>query len=135
MKIILFDGVCNLCNGTVNFVIDHDPKAIFKFTSLQSETGQQLLQQLGKPKTQFDSIILIDNQQVFEKSDAALRIAKQLSGGWSVLYLLIYLPKGFRNFVYDLVAQNRYRLFGKTATCRLPSPQLANRFLDELKKF
>ncbi|WP_370173481.1 thiol-disulfide oxidoreductase DCC family protein [Leeuwenhoekiella palythoae] len=129
-KIILFDGVCNLCNGAINFIIKHDPKGVFKFASLQGETGQKLLTQHNIDPEETDSIVLIDNDQVSVKSSAALRIAKNLNQGYPLLFGLMIIPTFIRNGVYDFIAANRYKWFGKKESCMLPTPELRSRFLD-----
>jgi predicted DCC family thiol-disulfide oxidoreductase YuxK len=127
--IILFDGICNLCNSSVQFIIKRDPTGYFKFASLQSETGQRLLKQYGVSK-QIDSLILIEKQKVYIKSSAALRICRKLDGFWKYLTILRVLPPFFRNFLYDVVAKNRYHWFGKRDSCMLPTAELKKRFLD-----
>jgi predicted DCC family thiol-disulfide oxidoreductase YuxK len=127
--VILFDGVCNFCNTTINFIIDHDPKQRFRFASLQSDAGQQLLRQHHEPTTDFDSVILLKGGKVFHKSDAALEIALDLGGLWPLLYGFKIVPRFVRNAVYDFVARNRYRWFGRLDACRLPTPELRGRFL------
>ncbi|MDI9858648.1 thiol-disulfide oxidoreductase DCC family protein [Flectobacillus roseus] len=127
--LILFDGVCNFCNSSINFVIDHDSQKRFKFASLQSEVGQQYLAQFSRNKKDFDSVLLVKNGRVFEKSDAALHIARHLDGAWKSLYFLRWVPRVVRDMIYDLVAKNRYRIFGKSDACRLPNPELRERFL------
>lgn len=129
-KIILFDGVCNLCNGAINFIIKHDPKGIFKFASLQGETGKKLLAQHNIDPQETDSIVLIDNDQVSVKSSAALRIAKNLNQGYPFLFGFMIIPTFIRNGVYDFIAANRYKWFGKKESCMLPTPELRSRFLD-----
>lgn len=128
--IILFDGICNLCNGSVQYVIKHDPGGIFKFAAFQSNTGQRILQQQNLPENPFNSFLLIEQGQVFTKSTAALRVAKKLNGPTKLLYAFIILPAFIRNFVYDLIAKNRYRWFGKKETCMVPAPELLDRFLN-----
>lgn len=127
--LVLFDGVCNFCNSSINFVIDHDSQKRFKFASLQSEVGQQYLAQFSRNKKDFDSVLLVKNGRVFEKSDAALHIARHLDGAWKWLYFLRWVPRVVRDMIYDLVAKNRYRIFGKSDACRLPNPELRERFL------
>ncbi|WP_291871177.1 thiol-disulfide oxidoreductase DCC family protein [Maribacter sp.] len=130
-KIILFDGVCNLCNGAVQFVIKRDKKEQFLFTPLQSETGKKLLKERGIDTIQIDSIILIEpNVVYFVKSDAALEIAKNLNSPWKIIHLLKVFPKGLRDFVYDFIAKNRYRWYGKKEQCMVPTPELRAKFLD-----
>ncbi len=127
--IVLFDGVCNFCNASINFVIDRDKKGAFKFATLQSEIGQKLLVKFEKTTTDFDSVILIKNNQLFQKSDAALEIAKEMDGGWKLLYGFKIIPRFIRNFFYDLIAKNRYKIFGRTEACRIPTVELRERFL------
>lgn len=128
-KIILFDGVCNLCNSSVNFIIDRDKKNIFKFAALQSETGQKFLNKFGMDQNDFDSVVLVDENKFYSKSSAALKIVKEFPFLWKALYIFIIIPPPLRNFFYDLVAKNRYRWFGKKDSCRMPSPELKNKFL------
>ena len=129
-SILLFDGVCNLCNSAVQFVIKRDKKKKFLYTSLQSKTGQKLLLKYGLNLSDFDSFILIENKKYFTKSTAALKIAKGLGGIWSMLYIFIIIPKFSRNAIYDFIAQNRYKWFGKRDECMLPSPEFKDRFLQ-----
>ncbi len=129
--IILFDGVCNLCNGAVNFIIERDPNQKFKFAALQSETGQRLMQALNIPLSNLtpESIILIEKNQFQTHSTAALKIAAQLKGFWKLAYSLIIVPKFLRDWAYRLIAKNRYRWFGRQESCRIPTPELKERFL------
>jgi predicted DCC family thiol-disulfide oxidoreductase YuxK len=129
-RILLFDGVCNLCNGVVQFVIERDHRQQFKFASLQSEAGQALLQKFRLPTQQFDSFVLVEGQTCFTESTAALRVARQLPGLWSWLYICIIVPKPIRDWVYRTVARNRYRWFGKQESCMMPTPELKARFLS-----
>ena len=128
-EIILFDGVCNFCNASINFVIDHDPEKHFKFAPLQSEIGQDILRKFNKNTEDFDSVILLKDNQLYQKSAAALQITKHLSGYWKYLSFFNILPSFFLNFFYDIIAKNRYRIFGKTDSCRMPTPDLKERFL------
>ena len=128
-KIILFDGVCNLCNGAVTFIIKRDPKSTFKFAALQSDIGQVLTAEHGIDTSKTDSIILVDNKKVYIKSTAALRIAKNLNGGYPLLYGFIIIPTVVRNWVYDWIAKNRYKWFGQQESCMIPTPELKSRFL------
>jgi predicted DCC family thiol-disulfide oxidoreductase YuxK len=128
-EIILFDGVCNFCNASINFVIDHDPDKHFKFAPLQSEIGQDILTQFNKNTEDFDSVILLKNNQLYQKSAAALEITKHLSGFWKYLSIFKVFPTFFLNFFYDIIAKNRYRIFGKADSCRMPTPELRERFL------
>lgn len=133
--VIFFDGVCNLCNVAVTFVIDRDPDAYFRFAPLQSEIGQQLLGRTrsrsatSEMHTALESIVLVENGLYYTHSAAALRIARKLRGGWPLLYGLIILPKPLRDRAYTWVAKNRYRWFGKTEACRLPTAELKRHFL------
>ena len=127
--IILFDGVCNFCNGVINFIIQHDPHGYFHFASLQSPTGQQLLQQHNLNTNEFDTFILIENDQVYDRSTAALKVARHLSGWMSKLHALIIVPKPLRDMGYSIIAKNRYRLFGKSDACMVPTPDVRSRFM------
>ncbi len=129
-NILLFDGVCNLCNGAINFIIDHDPKGHFKFAALQSEFGQQKLLELGYNTESFDSLVLLSQGQVYKKSSAALRIAKKLNGLYPLLYAFIIVPPFLRHWVYDIIAKNRYKWWGKRDSCRMPTPELRSRFVE-----
>ena len=134
--VVLFDGVCNLCNGAVTFIIDRDPDAYFRFAPLQSEAGGARLEPEHRDLVHKDlqhgdaleSIVLLENGQHFTRSTAALRIARRLRGVWP-LYAFIVVPRPVRDRVYRWIARNRYRWFGKTDACRLPTPELARRFL------
>ena len=135
-KIILFDGVCNFCNFWVNFIIDHDKKDFFRFAALQSETGQNILKQINLKTNNFwqsqrlpDSLILVDKQNYFIKSSAALNILKHLSGFWKILFVFIIIPRPIRNFIYDLIAKNRYKIFGKKHVCRIPNEKEKGKFI------
>lgn len=129
-KIILFDGVCNLCNSAVNYVIEHDAKDLFRFSSLQSKAGIELMEERGIDPNAIDSIILIEpGIAYYNKSTAALKIAKHLSGSISLLRFFSVLPEGFRNLVYDFIAKNRYQWFGKKDACMIPTPELKAKFL------
>jgi predicted DCC family thiol-disulfide oxidoreductase YuxK len=130
-KIILFDGVCNLCNNAINFIIDRDKKDVFRFASLQSEIGKKLTEERGIDTEEIDSMILIEPGKVYYiKSSAALHITKNLKGGYQLLGQLLFLPEGFRNLIYDFIAKNRYKWFGKEDNCRIPTPSLKNKFLE-----
>lgn len=130
-KIILFDGVCNLCNNAVNFIIEHDKKDVFRFASLQSEIGKELTSKRGIDPKVIDSIVLIEpGVAYFQKSTAALEISKDLSGGYSFLSYLSIFPEVIRNGIYDLIANNRYKWFGKKDACMIPTRELKAKFLD-----
>ena len=128
-SIILFDGVCNFCNYWVNFIIDRDKNDLYRFAALQSEQGQRLMQQYNIDVNKLESVILIRGEYVRIKSTAALTISKTLSGPIKILYPLIYLPEFFRDFIYDLVAKNRYKIFGKRDVCRVPTSAEGDKFL------
>lgn len=129
-SVVLFDGVCNLCSGAVQFVIKRDPAAKFKFASLQSEFGQTQLRRFGLNTDSLHSIILIQDDKFYERSDAALRIARQLNGGWRLFYGFIIVPRFIRDGIYNLIGKNRYKLFGKKDACWIPTPELKSRFKD-----
>jgi predicted DCC family thiol-disulfide oxidoreductase YuxK len=128
--IVLFDGVCNLCNAVVRFIIDHDKKDRFRFASLQGETGQALLKKFRLSSDAMKSFVLIDGEKVYTRSTGALVLCRHLGGAWNVLYMLIVIPPVIRDGVYRFVARNRYRWFGKRAACALPTPALQKKFLD-----
>ncbi|WP_323843916.1 thiol-disulfide oxidoreductase DCC family protein [Microbulbifer magnicolonia] len=135
-KIILFDSLCNLCNGWSRFVLKRDTHSRFTICRVQSPAGQKLLERLGLPLDTYETVILLEHRngdyRDFHKSDAALRIAAQLSGPWRHLAVLRYIPRPLRDLIYDAVARNRYRLFGRRDTCRLPSEVEQHRFLEEI---
>lgn len=128
-KTILFDGVCNLCNGSVVFIIKRDKKDLFRFAAIQSDEGQELIKKHKIDTSKVDSILLIDGERYFSKSTAALKIARHLSGGYPLLYGFMILPRFFRNWVYDIIARNRYKWFGKKESCMIPTPELKSKFL------
>lgn len=127
---ILFDGICNLCTASVRFIIKHDPTAIFKFSSLQSETGKNLLSKYNFSSPGLDSFILIQNNVIYSRSTAALIVAKQLKGAIKLLYGFIIVPPFIRNGVYKFIARNRYKWFGKKESCLVPSSDMQARFLN-----
>ena len=128
--IILFDGICNLCNGAVQFIIKHDPEKKFLFTSLQSDAGQQLLKEYKLPSENFNSFLLLQDDTILSKSTAALKVASQLKSAWKLLYIFIIVPKFIRDAVYSYIAANRYKWFGKKDNCMIPTPELQARFLS-----
>lgn len=127
--IIIFDGVCNLCNGTVDFIVKRDKKKQFRFAALQSETGKKFLSDF-QVKPNADSVVLIYQNKIFIESDAALEIARFLSFPWKFLAVFKYFPKKFRDRIYRWIARNRYRWFGKCETCRIPTPEEKELFLE-----
>jgi len=129
-SIILFDGLCNLCESLVQFVLKHDVKDQFLFVSLQSELGQQILNHIGINSKHIDSIVLYQpGKAYFYKSNAALQIAKQLGGFFHFGTVFKIIPTGLRNMVYDYVAANRYKWYGKKESCMMPTPELESKFL------
>jgi predicted DCC family thiol-disulfide oxidoreductase YuxK len=133
---VLFDGVCNFCNSAVNFIIDWDKQGKFSFASLQSEIGIEIIKRYGLAvrHEDMDSIILVKNNQVSTKSTAALEIARELDGGWPLFYAFIIAPSVIRDFFYDLLAKYRYKLFGRSESCRIPTADVRDRFLEYVKK-
>ena len=128
-SIILFDGVCSLCNASIDFILKRDHKNLFLVGALQSEEGKKLKETHQIPEEYFDSLILIEKGQVYFKSTGALKIAKNLSGLWPLFYPLIFLPERMRDLIYDWIGKNRYRWFGRKETCRLPTPEEKEKFL------
>jgi len=124
--IVLFDGVCNLCNGAVQFILARDPGARFQFAALQSETARRLL----GTNASLESLALVEAGQVFRKSAAVLRIARKLRFPWTLLYVFVVVPRPARDLIYDWVARHRYGWFGKRDTCAVPTPGVRERFLD-----
>jgi len=127
--VILFDGVCNFCNGAVNFIIERDKAGYFKFAPLQSEIGEKLLAENGVNKIETDSVVLIEDGKVYTHSTAALRIARKLEGAWKLTYGFVVVPRFIRNFFYRMFAKYRYKMFGKQDACMLPTPEIRQRFL------
>ena len=129
-KLILFDGVCNLCNSSVLRVIKNDTKNVFVFTPLQSKLGKEICNKLKIDLSKVDSIILVDNEGHYIKSTAALKIVKHFRGFWILLKVFWIFPEFFRNFIYDILAKNRYAWFGKKEQCMIPTPVLKSKFLN-----
>jgi predicted DCC family thiol-disulfide oxidoreductase YuxK len=129
--VILFDGVCNLCNNFIKFILKKDKKKIFRFASLQSKYGIDLSRHFNLPTSQQNTVILYDGQKIFTESDAVLKIASSLSGIWKSTILLLIIPCFIRNWFYRIVARNRYKLFGKKDQCTLPTEEIKDRFLDD----
>jgi predicted DCC family thiol-disulfide oxidoreductase YuxK len=126
--IILFDGVCNFCNGMVNFIIRQDKNEIFRFAALQSKTGQELIKQFHLPGN-FESFILIQDGKAYQKSTAALRLYNLLSWPWKWTQLFWIVPRPARDVVYNFIARNRYKWFGKREVCMIPSAEIRRRFI------
>ena len=132
--VIFFDGVCNLCNGAVRFIIRRDPDSHFRFSTLQSDYARKFLTEMGYhnfPEPEMDSIILFKEGHIFVKSDAALNIARHLSGIWPVLYGLRIFPRFLRNLAYNVVAKNRYKWFGRRDACMIPTAEFRSRFVED----
>lgn len=128
--VILFDGVCNLCNGSILFILNRDPSGIFRFAPLQSETGKNLLSKFDLPNDKFDSIILVENNEYYLRSTAALKILQRLGALWKIVYVFMLVPRPVRDYIYDIVARNRYKWYGKRAECMIPSSDIESRFLE-----
>jgi len=129
--VILFDGECNLCNGSVQFVIRNDKKKLFQFASLQSEGGKALLEKYGLNSNDLNSFILIQNDKAYFQSTAALNVASQLSGVVKLLAGFKIVPPFIRDAVYKFIAKNRYKWFGQRDACMIPTPELKSRFLND----
>jgi predicted DCC family thiol-disulfide oxidoreductase YuxK len=134
--LVLFDGVCNMCNGVVNFIIDHDPGARLRFASLQSSAARAAVARSGGAPgvvagdADPETILLVEGGRVFERSTAALRIARYLPWPYRAIYVLVIVPRPLRDVVYSWIARNRYRWFGKSDACRVPTPELRARFVE-----
>lgn len=129
-SILLFDGVCNLCNGFIQFVIKRDPNKHFRFASLQSTIGQEMLSHHNIPTDSLDTVVLIQSGKAYTHSDVALRVALKLGWLWPMTYILVLIPSFIRDRFYTWIAKNRYRWFGKKDQCMIPTPALRERFLD-----
>jgi predicted DCC family thiol-disulfide oxidoreductase YuxK len=129
-QIVYFDGVCNLCQGTVQFLLKRNRKKNLLFASLQSQAGQEMLTHFGLPMENFTSFVFVENGTIHTRSTGALRVCRYLRRGWPLLYGFIIVPPFIRNGVYNWVAKNRYRWFGKKEICWVPTPDLKQRFLD-----
>lgn len=129
-KVVLFDGVCNLCNGFVQFIIRHDPTARFRFGTLQSESGKKLILESCHRTLLSDSVVYIRGDACLQKSTAALYILKDIGGIWKLTFVFMLVPKFLRDAVYDAIARSRYRLLGKRESCMIPTPGIKHRFLD-----
>jgi predicted DCC family thiol-disulfide oxidoreductase YuxK len=127
--IILFDGVCNFCNAGINFIIGQDKKAVFRFAPLQSVAGQELLKQHQLSTEKFESFILVEDGNVYQKSAAGLKVYSKLPWYWKWTQVFWIVPAFIRNAVYDFIARNRYRWFGKKEVCMIPTPDVRTRFL------
>lgn len=128
--IVFFDGVCNLCDQSVQFIIRHDHRAHFRFATLQSPLGQQILRKYGRAAEAGESVLLLRHGRLFDRSRAALEICRSLSGLWPLLYFFVIVPPVLRDWIYEWVARNRYRWFGKKEACMIPTPELRSRFIE-----
>lgn len=128
--VILFDGVCNFCNGAVNFVLKRNSNKEIVFAPLQTETGRKLLQQYGLPENDMQSFIFIENGKAYTRSTAALKVCRHLRRGWPLCYGFIIVPGFIRNAIYDWIARNRYKWFGTRTECMVPTPEIRERFLN-----
>ena len=129
-KIVLFDGVCNLCSNSVQFILKKDKNNQFLFGSLQGKAGQEYLRKFNLPANTFNSFMLVEDQKLYTRSAAALRMLKHLGGGWSLLYAFIIVPKFIRDGIYNWIAKKRYKWFGKKDACWIPTPALKAKFLE-----
>lgn len=131
MVVVLFDGVCNLCNSSVNWIIDHDKKNEFRFASLQSEYGQRMVQQYNISGNYMDTVVLIKNDRAYLRSAAVLQVLRGIGGIYSLAMVFYIFPAFIRDVVYNFIAKNRYRWFGKQESCRIPTPELKAKFIDK----
>ena len=129
-KIVLFDGVCNLCSNSVQFILKRDKKNQFYFGSLQGNFGQEMLKKYQLPASTFNSFMLLEGEKLYTRSSGALRILKHVGGGWGLLYVFIIVPKFIRDGIYNWISKNRYQWFGKKEACWIPKPEWKERFLD-----
>lgn len=128
--IVLFDGVCNLCEGVVKFSVKRDKKGVLRFAALQSDAGKALMRQYDIDDKQLKTFIFIENDKAYFRSTAGLKLAKHLGALWPLLYVFIIIPRPLRDAVYDYISRNRYRWFGKQESCMIPSPEIRARFLQ-----
>ncbi len=128
--ILLFDGVCNLCNASVNFILSRDKKDRFRFAALQSDEGKTILADWKLPAGEIDSVVLLENGTAYFRSEAALRILKNLGGAWILLYVFVIVPVFIRDPIYNWIARNRFKWYGKRETCRVPDEALKKKFLQ-----
>jgi predicted DCC family thiol-disulfide oxidoreductase YuxK len=127
--VLLFDGVCNLCNGLVQFVIKRDPAAKIRFAALQSMQGRTFMKKLKLPVQELETLVLVKDGKALTKSGGALTLLRELGGFWSLFYVFMVIPRPIRDWVYDLIAKSRYSIFGRTEACMIPTPDLKSRFL------
>lgn len=131
-QVILFDGICNLCNRAVNYIIRHDPRIKFRFATIQSKAGQKIFADYGEDAKNTNTFWLLQHGKLYSRSTAALKVARQLKGPvkWAFIFMLV--PAGIRNVLYDWVAANRFRWFGKRESCMQPQKEIAERFYETL---
>jgi predicted DCC family thiol-disulfide oxidoreductase YuxK len=129
-KVLYFDGVCNLCNGAIQFTLKRNKKQDIYFASLQSEIGQVMMKKYGIDNNNLSSLIFVENGIPYTESTGALKVTKYLNGLWPLMVAFLIVPKFIRDSVYKFIAKNRYKWFGKQEVCWLPTPELKNRFLD-----
>ena len=127
--IVIFDGVCNFCNGAVNFIIKRDPEERFAFTPMQSELGKELVAKYQITNVGYDTFLLIKDNQCYIWTDAAIEIAKDLTGFWHLSYVFKVVPRPIRDYFYRVFARNRYRLFGRSLVCMVPTENVKGRFV------
>ncbi|MCI0482809.1 MAG: thiol-disulfide oxidoreductase DCC family protein [Candidatus Dadabacteria bacterium] len=128
--LVIFDGVCNYCCGVVNFIIGRDPRGVFRFAPFQSDAAKRILKRYNYPVGSLDSFVLIDWGKLYTKSEAGLRVQKLLGGVHKLLYAFIAVPRPLRDAVYDYIARNRYKWYGKKDECMIPDPEMRSRFLE-----
>lgn len=129
--IVIFDGVCNLCVRSVKFIINHEADQSVRFTPLQSPAGARLLREFGFDPEDAKSFVLVADGKPYVRSDAAIRVARHLRGGWRLVGAIKIIPRPIRNWTYDVIARNRYRWFGRSEACMVPTPELLSRFVEE----
>ena len=129
--VVIFDGVCNLCVRSVKFIINHEADQLLRFTPLQSPAGARLLREYGFDPEDAKSFVLVADGKPYVKSDAAIRVARHLRGGWRLIGAIKIIPRPIRNWTYDVIARNRYRWFGRSEGCMVPTPELLSRFVEE----
>lgn len=129
-RLIIFDGICNFCNASINFIIRRDPNAKFTFGTVQSAIGTRLLRDLHIDPANPTTFVLIQDGEVFLKSNAALEISKHLTGAWPIISYLRFIPESIRDSIYNLIARNRYKIMGKRNSCMIPTAEIRTRFID-----
>jgi predicted DCC family thiol-disulfide oxidoreductase YuxK len=129
-KIVLFDGVCNLCSSSVLFILRRDKRNRFLFGSLQGKAGQEYIKKFNLPPDAYNSFMLVEGEKLYTRSTGALHMMKYLGGGWQLLYIFMIIPKFIRDGIYNVIAKNRYKWFGKKEECWLPTPELKEKFVD-----